>query len=290
MSRRSLWFCLLGLSIFGGCDGVPDPALVKLGEARRLAADVHVQFVKAADASDRAVLADTDEASVAFAHDAEGALAAVAADEGELGPRLRALGYQEEAQALDDFSKRFAEYRKVDRDVLELAVENTNLKAQRLSFGPVRDAADALRNALDSVTKAASPKDRCRAESLATRAVLAVREIQVLQAPHIAEADDAAMTRLETEMATRAGAARDALAGLSGLVQPSAKLAFGFASTQFDKFESLSAELVALSRRNTNVRSLSLSLRQKPALMAACEASLVALEGALAKKGFTATR
>jgi hypothetical protein len=278
------------LGALGACHAVPDPALTQLGEARRFASDVHVQFVKAAEASDRAVLADTDEASVAFAHDAESALAAVDKDATSLGPLLHALGYQEEAQVFEDFSKHFVDYRKLDHDVLVLAVENTNLKAQRLSFGPVRDAADGLQNALDTVTKAAKAKDRCLAESLADRAVLGVREIQVLQAPHIAESDDVAMTRLEAEMGKRAASVRDAMAGLASLVQPSAKLAFGFASTSFDKFESLAGELVSLSRRNTNVRSLSLSLRQKPALTAACEASLVTLEDGLAKKGFTATR
>ena len=52
----------------------------------------------------------------------------------------------------------------------------------------------------------------------------------------------------------------------------------------------VNAQIVALSRRNTNVRSLALSLGQKRTLTAACEDSLRALEDALAKRGFTATR
>ena len=52
----------------------------------------------------------------------------------------------------------------------------------------------------------------------------------------------------------------------------------------------LNTELVSLSRRNTNVRSLALSLGQRRTLTAACEESLQALQDALAKRGLSATR
>ena len=52
----------------------------------------------------------------------------------------------------------------------------------------------------------------------------------------------------------------------------------------------LNAQLIALSRRNTNVRSLALSLGQKRMLTATCEDSLRALQDALGKRGFSATR
>jgi hypothetical protein len=282
--------CLMGAAALvsaAGCRGVPDPAFTQLLEARRVAAELHVQFIKAAGASDRAVLADTDEASVAFAKEAESAVQSVQTDVGELGVQLQRLGYADEGKLLDEFAKQFAEYRKVDRDVLALAVENTNLKAQRLSFGPVREAADAFRDALDAVVKAATPREHARVEATAERALLAVREVQVLQAPHIAEADDAAMSRLEKVMGGQETSAREALRALAG-VAPQETL--DAATAALDRFDKLSTELVALSRRNTNVKSLALSLKPKPALTAACDASLVALEADLAKRGFTGTR
>jgi hypothetical protein len=42
--------------------------------------------------------------------------------------------------------------------------------------------------------------------------------------------------------------------------------------------------------RNTNVRSLALSLGRKRSLSAACEDSLRELQDALSKRGFTGTR
>jgi hypothetical protein len=62
------------------------------------------------------------------------------------------------------------------------------------------------------------------------------------------------------------------------------------ASTALDRFDKLSAELVALSRRNSNVRSLALALRGAPQLVAACDGSLATLQEALAKEGFSGTR
>ncbi|HVU50288.1 MAG TPA: hypothetical protein VHL80_06360 [Polyangia bacterium] len=283
---RSGWAAALAL-LAAGCRNVPDPAFTQLLEARRLAADLHVQFIKASNASDRAVLADTDEASVEFAKQAQAATQSVRTGIAELGSTLQRLGYADESSLLDEFSRRFDDYAKVDKDVLALAVENTNLKAQRLSFGPVREAADAFRDALDAVVKAAPARERVRVEAQTERALLAVREIQVLQAPHIAEADDAAMSRLEKEMSGRQAAARDALKALSGVAPQETLDAAGAALDRFDK---LSADLVSLSRRNTNVKSLALSLKPKPALTAACDASLGALEESLAKRGFAGTR
>jgi hypothetical protein len=109
-------------------------ALTQLVEARRLASALHVDFTRAADASNRAVMADTDEASAAAAEEARGARQAVEGNVDMLRGILQSLGYDNDLGALEAFAARFAEYRKVDEEILPLAVENTNLKAQRLSL------------------------------------------------------------------------------------------------------------------------------------------------------------
>jgi hypothetical protein len=272
-----------------GCRGEPTNALTELAEARRLSADLRVQFSKSSDASNRAVMADTDEASVAFAHEAEQSKQAVQTDVAKLAPHLRSLGYANEDRSLEEFTKRFADYSSLDRTVLDLAVENTNLKAQRLSFGPAQQAANGFRDALEAlVVSSAAPKDHCRVESVVAKAILAVRDIQVLQAPHIAEADDAAMSRMEAEMGRLQAVAADALNELARLVETKATL--GLASASLERFNDLSRQIVSLSRRNSNVRSLALSLHDKPPLTAACDDSLRSLDEALAREGFPATR
>jgi len=272
------------------CIKAPETVLERLVESRRLAAELLVQFTKAADASNRAVMADTDKASIAFAREAEQATQAVQRDTDALRPILLDLDYSDETHLLEEFGSRFDEYRTLDRSILELAVENTNLKAQRISFGPAQEAADAFRDSLAAVVRSEPAKDRWRVEALVATAVAAVREIQVLQAPHIAESDEAAMTRMEKRMATSEAAVRSALVTLKGLIQPTSRPQLATATTTLDRFMALNAQIIALSRRNTNVRSLALSLGQKRTLTAACEDSLRALQDALAKRGFTSTR
>ena len=272
------------------CHGGAAPPLTQLAEARRLADDLRVDLAKASNASDRAVMADTDEESVAFAHEAEKASGAIELGAAALAAHLQNLGYPAESRTLEEFNGHFAEYRKVDRDVLDLAVQNTNLKAQRLSFGPVREAADQLHDALAAAAAAAAPKDRCRVDGLVARAEMAVRDVQILQAPHIAESAEAAMAKIEKEMADRQAAARDALQRLGRGTSPAMTRQLDAAKAALDRFDKLSAELVALSRQNSNVRSLALALRRTPTLIVACDESLAQLQDRLAKEGFTGTR
>jgi hypothetical protein len=278
---------MIAVSAATGCDA--DSALERLPQARHVSAELFVQFTKAADAANRAVMADTDEASVAFAREAEQATQAVQASIDALQPLLQGLNYSDEARLLEEFVARFAEYRELDRRILDLAVENSNLKAQRLSFGPAQEAADSFRDALEQVVPG-DAKEAWRVKALVATAVMTVREMQVLQAPHIADADDAAMTRMEKQMATSEAAARSALEALAPLVQPASRQKVGTAIDALDRFVGVNAQIIALSRRNTNVRSLALSLNQKGKVTGACEDSLRALRDALAKRGFPGTR
>lgn len=274
-----------------GCRGGSDTTLEALTEARRLASDARVQLNKADDATNRSVMADTDAASVAFAREARETTTRVEADAARLHPLLQSLGYAEEARALETFDAALKNYLDLDTRVLALAVENTNLKAQTLSFGPVREAADRFKDALQRLTdRVAAGSRRCQAEALQARASLAIREIQVLQAPHIAEPDDAAMARLEAQMATLDATAHQAASALVNLVGANGRELGASALAELERFKALSAELVALSRRNTNVRSLSMSLREKPPLTRACDDAIGALQDALAKRGLNATR
>ena len=117
-----------------------------------------------------------------------------------------------------------------------------------------------------------------------------MREIQVVQAPHIAEADDEAMTGMEKRMATAEGVARGALEALATVVPPGSRPQVAAAVAALDRFMAVNAEIVVLSRRNSNVRSLALSLGQKRMLTAQCEETLRALQEALAKRAFGGTR
>lgn len=286
--RHIIAVSLLGAAV--ACINSPETALQQLVEARRIAADLLVEFTKIEDASNRAVMADTDEASIAFASEAEQAVQATQTNVNGLKPILSDLGYSTESRLLAEFNSGFADYQKLNKTILQLAVENTNLKAQRMSFGAAQEAADTFRQSLDAVSATDSAKDAWRLKALVATAALDVREIQVLQAPHIAEANDEVMTRLERQMSSEEAEAKNTLKTIAGVASSSSRSKVEAASAALDRFIGTNAQIIALSRRNTNVRSLALSLGQKRTLAAACEASLQGLQNALSNREFTATR
>jgi hypothetical protein len=232
-------------------------------------------------------MADTDEASAAAAHEAQQAIEALTHAMKTLRPLLQQLAYADEIRQFEDFEHQFGEYRKFDDTILGLAVENTNLKAQRMLFGPVQDAANAFRDAVSALSGSRPSKD---VDLLATRAVLALREVQVIEARHIAEPDEAAMTRMETEMAALEDEAQRDLAGLKSLAGAAGSHRLDAASAALERFRSLNRELVALSRRNSNVRSLALALGKMRMLTAECNDTLQALQDSLDRHSFKATR
>ena len=142
----------------------------------------------------------------------------------------------------------------------------------------------------DEVARTAPPKNRCRVDSLVAGAVQAVLEIQVLHAPHIAESNEAAMAAMEKEMTDRLTAAQDALSALSSLIDPSAQDQLKAAMNALAQFQSVHIEVIRLSRRNSNARSLEMALGQERSLTAACDTSISALQAALAKAGVRPTR
>ena len=291
-TRATAGFCFIAITVgtAAGCRDGSGLVLTQQIEARRLSSNLRVQFSKAADASNRAVMAITDEASSAAAREAEQATQGVERDVETLQRILQGLAYPDDIRHLEAFKACFVGYRALDADILPLAVENTNIKAQRLSFGPARDAANAFRQSLEAAARSIASKNTCCVEALVAKAAAALLEVQVIQARHIAESDEAAMSRMEAEMAASEAAARKTVGTLKGLLPPAAGPPLAAAAAALDRFQAINAELVKLSRRNSNVRSLALSLGRKRTVTAECDDILHALDDALAKHDFTATR
>ena len=246
----------------------------------RMRADLYA----AAEAEKSAVLAETDPASIDFANRARAAADQVAAELKEFKGLTPAD--PEETTLLRRFEEAFAEYRKADEEVLELAVQNTNLKATALSFGPAADALAkmelALKPALDSRGKGGKSAE---AALFATQALAEALRIQALHAPHIAERTEARMDELEKRMAQADKAVR---AGLSALAAVAGQGTVAPALAAYEEFQKTTAEVVRLSRLNTNVRSLDLSLGRKVKVLAVCDEVLQALKehvGGVAAKG-----
>jgi hypothetical protein len=236
---------------------------------------MRLSLASASEAEKSSVMAVTDGESQAFADQARAATAEVEQDRGELERLLGKGGTREEKERLSTFSKEFTEFQAIDRDLLALAVKNTNLKAYALAFGPAAQAISEMDAALDRVAakSAATP-----GILLAFRARIAALRIQALLAPHIAEETDQKMDELESRMEEDDHEVRrdlDALAALPGFSGDPDCTA---AASSYSRFGELRARILALSRENTNVRSLSISLDRKRTVMLLCQAALDALQ------------
>jgi hypothetical protein len=241
-----------------------------------LVAGMELALARAAEAEKSAVLAITDEDSRTFADQARSATAEVDQKRTELGKLLEPGGSQREKDLLAQFSQVFGDLRRVDDEVLQLAVKNTNLKAYALLFGP---AADTLASMHDALARAVATADAKEVMVTAFGAETAALRIQVLLAPHIAEESDSKMDQLEASMRKEEIEARKDLGALAATLKGNADLAM--AASSFGRYEEIKSRILALSRENTNVRSLALSLNQKRKATLLCLESLNALKQAV---------
>jgi hypothetical protein len=245
-----------------------------------LTGQIGYALASAAEAEKSAVLATTDEQSAAFAQQARTATAAAERGRAALDQLLQTEGTSKEKALLRQFSTAFSELRHVDDELLALAVQNTNLKATALTFGASADALGAMDAALSriiAVSANASAGNAKKALFLAASAQAAALRIQILLPPHIAEEADTKMDALEAKMAKQDLEVKDALYGLAAVL-PAGDASLALAGASYARFTELKTQILALSRENTNVRSLALSLNQKRKVTVLCEDALAALE------------
>ncbi len=224
--KSALWmfpgavFMLLLVLLVGHFQKEQNPALQLAFKARRvdLVSRMQLGLSSAAEAEKSAVMAITDQESKVFADQARAATAEVEQKRRELKDLLKTDGTQAERGLLDQFSQAFTEFQRVDKDLLDLAVKNTNLKAYDLAFGPAADALDEMNRALSRIIAAhIDSPDAKKVMLLAFGAQIDVLHIQTLLPPHIAEESDRKMDKLEASMAREDAQVRKGFDGLKAL-------------------------------------------------------------------------
>jgi hypothetical protein len=274
----------LGLPVLGtSCGKGPEPALVLQVEARRLAADAQLRFAKAVEASNRAVMAGNDEAAAGAAKEAGAATLALRQQVSALHGVLESLDYPSERRILEQFETVLTDYMKDDEIILTLAVENTNVKAKRLAFGAARETVNAFRDAL-KILRVGTTAEQWRVRALVEGAIASVLDVQVAHARHVSEGDEPVMSALEAQITTALTAARDSLAELKNLA-PRAAQPLTEAAAALESFSTHSAEIVRLSRLNTNIRSQALALGRKRTLATRCDELLTQLVESIIRRG-----
>jgi hypothetical protein len=240
-------------------------------------------LLSASDAEKSAVMATTDQESEAFAEQSRAASAVAERQRDELGKLLETGGTAKERDLLSEFSRALAECEQIDRELLELSVKNTNLKAYGLDFGPAADALASMDRALSRTlsegASSSSPEAR-QVMLLAAGAQSGAWRIQALVPPHIFEENDAKMDELEARMTDEDRKVRSDLDGLAMLLGPGDPT-LETATAEYARFTQLKTTILELSRQNTNVKSLIISLNEKRTAVQLCLEALTALEQAI---------
>jgi hypothetical protein len=261
----------------------PGPAGQLELRARRvqLVEQMRTSLTGASEAEKSAVLAVTDQESQSFADQARAATAEVERLRKALGELLAAGASQQEKDLLASFSVAFTEFQRVDRDLLALAVRNTNVKAFDLAFGPAAQASKETDSALSRflARHAASPQKLLLRAAGAQAAAL---RLATRLAPHIAEESDQKMDAIEALMAEDDREVRAALDALDAQPDLRADPDLASARSSYSRFSELRTQILALSRENTNVRSLATSLNQKRKVTTVCQDALKALRQEIA--------
>jgi hypothetical protein len=263
-----------------------DPAAQVAFKARRveLVQRMRLGLASAAEAEKSAVLAITDADSQAFADRARAATTTVEQGCRELEKLGEPGGTKNEKDILAQFSQAFAEFQRIDEDLLSLAVKNTNLKAYSLAFGPAAEAVREVDAALAHLVAArgsSSSADDLKVIQLADGARLAALRLLALLPPHIAEESDRKMDEMEAAMVKEDQAVRQDLEALAALPALKDNADLAAATARYARFGELKAQILKLSRENTNVRSLAISLSQKRKVTMVCQEALAALEQAI---------
>ena len=261
-----------------------NPAKQLAFKAKRveLVAHMRLTLASASEAEKSAVLAVTDQDSQIFADQARAATLEVERERKELGELLATGGTLGEKDLLVQFSKDFIDFQHIDNELLGLAVKNTNIKAYSLAFGPAADALKEMDTVLSKlVAKSAGSPESGNVTLLAFGAQTAALRIQTLLAPHIAEESDKKMDELEAAMAKDDQQVRKDLDGLASLQKFQADPDLEAAKSAYVRFTEIRKRIIILSRENTNVRSLAISLGEKRKVFFLCQDILSALQQAI---------
>ncbi len=258
---------------------------------REILSQMHANLLKSVEMEKNAVMALTDEESREFADQSLAASAVVEQNQKQLNSLIEAAPMQDERNLLIEFNNCWTRLRKLDQVILELAVENTNLKAASLSREKGAEAMQRFEHALNDVIKSYSgTPNEGRVARLIFHAITAGLKIHNLHSLHIAEASDEKMDQIETQMKTEENEASKSLDELAGIVDEKSRHVLLQAKTAFSEFMEVTAKVVKLSRQNSNIKSLELSLGKKRKVTAQCDEILAAFQEAVQSRTFKATR
>jgi hypothetical protein len=256
-----------------------------------LLSTMRIHLLEAIEAEKNAVLAITDEASEGFAAQARQAADGVESSRNEIESIIYQEKLPQETEMINEFNSCWAQYRKLDETILDLAIQNTNLKAQKISATQCAQELARFEASLNRLIHRNTNDSQCnKAVMLSYEALTAGLNIFALHKPHIEEADDQEMDKIEQSVKSYDESARKALESLRSITGLSDNEDLKHAETAYEQFMNLTGEVLKLSRMNTNIKSADLSLGKIRLISSQCQEILATLQETVQAQQFKATR
>ena len=299
--KKGLWFVLGGLVLFSILIAIGfkynrinldiKDVMGIMTHKMELLSRMRINLFKSVEAEKMAVMADTDESSRANADESQKAADSLEKDRLELGMLIKKDSTEQEIKLLDEFDRCWTEFRKIDRVLLDFAVKNMNIKAANLSFVKGSEAEKGFEDALHRlISDQPSNKEGLQMDLMISKALAAGLKIHYLHAPHIAAANDDQMDKIEAEIKKNEGVIIRSLNEMKPLVLGKKQRSLREAGVAYEKLSKVTAQVIDLSRQNTNIKSFELSLGRKRKLTAQCDEILLGLQEAVRSRSFKATR
>ena len=258
----------------------------------QIVSSLRIHLLEAIEAEKNAVLAITDEASKTYADEARSASNKVENSRRDLAAIIQQAGTsKKEQETVAEFNSCWIEFRKLDEEILELATQNSNLKAQKLSSTQFSREVTAFEKSLRTLIRQDMRDNKPRLITVHSyEAITAILQLFALHKEHIEEIDDKEMDRIESKMKNYLDTAKKALHELRNIPELRGSAELVNAEAAYKRIVEINAEVVRLSRLNTNIKSSELSLGKKRLISAKCQEILGVLQDTIESHRFKATR
>lgn len=262
-----------------------------LDKQRETVAGMRTSLLESINAEKSALIAEGESESRAFADQARASSQAFSRGRGELEKLVDGGSVPHEKELLGELDSFWREFQEIQNDILNLDIEGTNLKALDLSAIKGLAAVKRFEAVMTDLAKAKVATGDCgQVSRLTSDALVALMKIEYLHSPHIHAVTDAEMGQIEKTMREQDAIVQNALASLGEVVGAAGRGKVDEATQVYVEFAAVTDEVIKLSRANTNVRSLALSMGRERVVAAKCNEILASLQEALKAKGFKATR
>jgi hypothetical protein len=242
---------------------------------------MRIHLLETIEAEKNAVMAITDEESISFASQARQAADRVESGRKEIEAVIQQgkFPFPRETEMMNEFNSCWSRYKQMDETVLDLAVQNTNLKAQRISATQDAQALEHFEESLKALIDRNMHRGQCnKTVTLSYEALTATLKVFALHKPHIEEAEDPEMDKIEQRIQSYDEAVRKNLGALHGIPNLSNDKDLNNAKTAYERFMNLTGEILKLSRMNTNIKSVDLSLGKIRLISLQCQEILANLQ------------